>query len=116
MVLFISEIGGEDVVSFIVQLKLLYLNRDFFAFEKKVVWKISELIKDGSRESLVKLYCCLDPIYQLIYYDIKKKTTPVSRRIQKAIEMASMPLYQMSEEVRNSYLQKLIQILSKNKV
>ncbi len=116
MVLFAADMGGEDVVSFIVQLRLFYLNRDFLTFEKKVIWKISELIKDGSRESLIKLYCSLEPLYQLLYSDAQNDAAPISGRLRKMIEVASLPLYQMSEEVRGNYLLKLKQMLSKDKV
>jgi hypothetical protein len=114
MVLFAADMGGEDVVSFVVQLRVLYLNKDFFTFEKKVIWKISELIKDGSRESLLKLYCSLDPLYQLLYCDTQENATPISARLRKMIEVASLPLYQMSEEVRGNYLLKLRRMLSKD--
>lgn len=114
MVLVRNE-GGEDIGSFVIQLDFLYKKKDFQAFERQVAAKIRELMADKSENSLMKLYWYLDPIYRLLYFDIKTKSTPISIKLQKMIEMASMPLYQMSEEVRANYLSKLTQMLTSHK-
>lgn len=114
MVLLNDTVRGE-ISSFVIQLHFLYINKDFLAFEKQIVCKILELLKDVDHESLKKLYWYVDPIYQLLYYEIKMKTVPISRTIQKVIELASLPLYQMPEEIRENHLLKLNKLLSAHK-
>jgi hypothetical protein len=108
----VTDIGGGEIGSFVIQLRFLYRNKQFSAFETQVIWKIKELLREGTRDSLMRMYCHLDPVYQLLYFEIKMKTAPISRKLQKVIETASLPLYKMSEEVRENYLLKLEELLS----
>jgi hypothetical protein len=113
MVLVIDE-GRGEISSFVIHMRSLYLKKDIAAFEKQIVCKVSELMKGGNKESLKQLYCYVDPIYQLLYFEIKTKTAPISCEMQKMLELAALPLYKMSEEIRGNYLLKLGDLLAKS--
>lgn len=103
--------GGDDVASFIIHVSFLYREKKFSAFERQILSKVFELVKDESSESLQKLYCFLDPIYQLLYFDIKSKNSKLSRKMEKLIELAALPFHKMSVETRRNALDKLLELL-----
>ena len=107
----LNNVGGEGVASLVIHLTFLYREKKIGAFERQIIAKIDSLAKVGSPESLQKLYCFLDPIYQLLYFDIKSKNSKLSRKMEKLIELAALPFHKMSVETRRNALDKLLDLL-----
>jgi hypothetical protein len=107
-----TQTNREDPrYEFLTGVSDFYHAKKYREVEHMILSQVKDLLSSYESNSsplvLKDLYQFIDPVYQLLYFDLQTKNVPIARKVKKILEIASLPLFDMPSEDQSQYIHQI---------